>query len=70
MGHVWAILMVNNWATFVFLKKLFVKKHYKNRGFSGFFVQKKKGEQKILMVNNWATLPIFKWHKRGPVINH
>ena len=66
MGHVGAILMVNNWATFVFLKKLFVKKHYKNRvSFS-----KRKGEQKILMVNSWATLPIFKWHKRGPVINH
>ena len=45
MGHVWAILMVNNWATFVFLKKLFVKKHYKNRGFSGFCFQKKGGTE-------------------------
>ena len=59
---------VNNWATFVFYKKLFCKKHYKNRGFSRFFLQKKR-EHKICKVNNWATLPIFKWPKRGPVIN-
>ena len=39
--------MVNNWATFVFLKKLLFKKHYKNRGFSRFFVQKKRGNPKF-----------------------
>ena len=43
LGHVWGFLIVTNWATFVFLKKLFLKKHYKNRGFSRFFVQKKGG---------------------------
>ena len=37
------VLIVTNWATFVFLKKLFLKKHYKNRGFSRIFVQKKGG---------------------------
>ena len=26
LGHVWGLLMVTNWATFVFLKTLFVKK--------------------------------------------
>ena len=46
MGHVWAILMVNNWATFVFLKKLFVKKHYKI-GVSADFFQKKRGNRKF-----------------------
>ena len=60
--------MVTNWATFVFLKRLFVKKHYKNRGFSRFF--KKKGDAQFLMATNWAALPILKWHKRGPVSNH
>ena len=43
LGHVWGFLIVTNWATFVFLKRLFFKKHYKNRGFSRFFVQKKRG---------------------------
>ena len=38
------VLIVTNWATFAFLKRLFVKKHYKNRGFSNFFF-KKKGTQ-------------------------
>ena len=65
MGHVWAILMVNNWATFVFLKKLFVKNTIKI-GVSADFLFKKKGEQKILMVNNWATLPIFKVAQTWP----
>ena len=32
LGH----FKVNNWATFVFYKKLFFKKNYKNRGFSRF----------------------------------
>ena len=41
LGHVWGFLIVTNWATFVFLKRLFVKKHYKNRGFSRFLVQEK-----------------------------
>ena len=54
--------MVNNWATFKNTIKLGVS--------ADFLFNKKKGEPKILMVNNWATLPIFKWHKRGPVINH
>ena len=44
LGHVWGFLIVTNWATFVFLKRLFVKKHYKNRGFNSFFF-KKKGTQ-------------------------
>ena len=69
MGHVWAILTVNNWATFVFWKKLFVKNTIKI-GVSADFFQNKKGDPKILMVNNWATLPILKRHKRGPVIDH
>ena len=42
LGHVLGFLMVTNWATFVFLKRLFVKKHYKNRGFSRFFSSKKR----------------------------
>ena len=69
LGHVWGFLIVTNWATFVFLKRLFVKKHYKNRGFSRFFVQK-KGDPKFLIVTNWATLPFFKLRKRGPVSNY
>ena len=36
-GPRFGIFKVNNWATFVFYKKLFFKKHYKNRGFSRFF---------------------------------
>ena len=59
LGHVWGFLIVTNWATFVFLKRLFSRKHYKNRGFSRFFVQNQRGP-KILIVTNWATLPIFK----------
>ena len=27
LGHVWGSLMVTNWATYVFLKRLFVKKN-------------------------------------------
>ena len=38
-------------------------------GVSADFFKNKKGEPKISKVNNWATLPIFKWPKRGPVIN-
>ena len=36
-GPRFGIFKVNNWATFAFYKKLFFKKHYKNRGFSRFF---------------------------------
>ena len=69
LGHVWGFLIVTNGATFVFLKRLFVKKHYKNRGFSRFLFQK-KGDPKFLIVTNWATLPFFKLRKRGPVSNY
>ena len=69
LGHVWGFLIVTNWATFVFLKRLLFKKHYKNKGFGRFFVEK-KGDPKFLIVTNWATLPIFKLHKRGPVSNY
>ena len=69
IGHALGFSMVTNWATFVFLETLFVKKHYKNRGFSRFFFFKKRDAQ-FLMVTNWATLPILRWHKRGPVSNH
>ena len=60
LGH----FKVNNWATFVFYKKIvFHTKHYKNRGFSRFLTaqrsKNKKGEPKICKVNNWATLPIL-----------
>ena len=34
----WGVII---WAKFVFYKTLFVKKHYKNRGFSTFFFEKK-----------------------------
>ena len=68
LGHVLGFLIVTNWATFVFLKRLFVKKHDKNRGLSIF--SRKKGDPKFLIVTNWATLPILKWHKRGPVSNY
>ena len=34
----WGVIF---WAKFVFYKTLFVKKHYKNRGFSTFFLKKK-----------------------------
>ena len=44
LGHVWGFLIVTNWATFVFLKRLFVKKHYKI-GVSAVFFFKKKGTQ-------------------------
>ena len=43
--NIW-FLIVTNWATFVFLKRLFVKKHYKNR-VSADFLFKKKGGPKI-----------------------
>ena len=70
---IWAmfrgVLLVTNWATFVFLKRLFVTKHYK-MGVSADLVFKKKGDAQFLMVTNWATLPILKWHKRGPASNH
>ena len=36
------VLIVTNWATFVFLKRLFVKKHYK-KGVSADFLFKKRG---------------------------
>ena len=45
LGHVLGFLMVTNWAMFVFLKRLFVKKHYKNRGFNRFVFFQKKGPQ-------------------------
>ena len=45
MGHVWAILMVNNWAMFVFCKKLFVKKHYKIGVSADFVFKIKRGHQ-------------------------
>ena len=67
LGHVLGFLMVTNWATFVFLKRLFVKKHNKI-GVQQFFFKKK--DPKLLIVTNWATLPILKWHKRGPVSNY
>ena len=60
--------MVINWATFVFFKTLFVKKHYKIRGFGRSCCQKR--DALFLMVTNWATLPLFKLRKRGPVSNH
>ena len=69
LGHVLGFLMVTNWATFAFLKRLFVKRHYKNRGFSNFLFFKKR-DPKFLIVTNWATLPILKWHKRGPASNY
>ena len=59
--------MVTNWATFVFLKRLFVKKHYKI-GVSAVFLFFR--DPKCLMVTNWATLPSLKWHKRGPASNY
>ena len=34
----WGVII---WAKFAFYKTLFVKKHYKNRGFSTFFLKKK-----------------------------
>ena len=46
-GPRFGIFKVNNWATFVFYKKLFFKKHYKNRGFSRFFLKIKKGNPKF-----------------------
>ena len=42
LGQVWGFLIVTSWATFVFLKRLFVKKHYKNRCFSSFFSKEKE----------------------------
>ena len=68
LGHVWGFLIVTNWATFVFLKRLFVKNTIKI-GVSADFLLK-KGDPTFLIVTNWATLPIFKLHKRGPVSNY
>ena len=51
-----------------FIKNCFSKNTIKI-GVSADFFKNKKGEPKICKVNNWATLPIFKWPKRGPVIN-
>ena len=43
LGHVLGLLIVTNWATFVFLKRLFVKNTIKIGGFSSFF--KKRAPQ-------------------------
>ena len=43
LGHVWGFLIVTNWATFVFWKGCFSKKHYKNRGSQQIFCSKKRG---------------------------
>ena len=63
------VLKVTNWATSVFLKRLFVKNTIKI-GVSAVFLSKKKGDPKFLIVTNWATLPFFKLRKRGPVSNY
>ena len=59
--------MLINWATFVFLKTLFVKNTIK-LGVSADF--SKKRDARFLMVTNWATLPFLKWRQGGPVSNH
>ena len=58
----WGVII---WAKFVFYKTLFVKKHYKNRGFSTFFLKKKLRAQ-IWGVIIWAKLVIFKMQSTWP----
>ena len=45
LGHVWGFLIVTNWATFVFLKRLLFKKHYKIGVSADFLFKKKRGPQ-------------------------
>ena len=52
----WGVII---WAKFAFYKTLLVRKHYKNRGFSTFFLKKKLRAQ-IWGVIIWAKLVIFK----------
>ena len=47
LGHVWGFLIVTNWATFVFLKRLFFKKNTIKIGVSADFLFKKKRGPKI-----------------------
>ena len=68
MGHVLAFSKLITGPRLFFIKNCFSKNTIKI-GVSADFFKNKKGEPKICKVNNWATLPIFKWPKRGPVIN-
>ena len=54
-----ALLEVIIWSKFVFSKTPIAKKHYKNRGFSPFFLEKKL-RAKILEVIIWSKLAFFK----------
>ena len=53
-----ALLEVIIWSKFVFSKTQIPKKHYKNRGFSPFFLEKKL-RAKILEVIIWSKLAFF-----------
>ena len=56
LGHVWGFLIVTNWATFVFLKRLFVKNTIKI-GVSADFLFKAKGDPKFLQKGTlWGAL--------------
>ena len=59
-----AFLIVTNWAKFVCFSTLFVKQHYKNKGFSRSFFKKKVRAQ-FLIGTNWAKL-VFFGHQLGP----
>ena len=54
-----ALLEVIIWSKFVLSKTPIAKKHYKNRGFSPFFLEKKL-RAKILEVIIWSKLAFFK----------
>ena len=58
----WGVII---WAKFVFLQNTVCQKHYKIRGFSTFFFEKKLRAQ-IRGVIIWAKLAIFKLQSTWP----
>ena len=63
-----SILMVINWAEFVFY--IDCQKTLQNSGFQPIFFCPKKGRAQFLMVTNWAKLTFLIWHQLGPGSNH
>ena len=59
----WGVII---WAKFVFYKTLFVKKHYKNRGFSTFFFWKKNCARKFEVLLSGPSWSFLRCSQLGP----
>ena len=59
----WGVII---WAMFAFYKTLVVKKHYKNRGFSTFFLKKKNCARKFEVLLSGLSWSFFKMQSTWP----